>query len=173
MLRLCAHWERFVDEHLVDCVNCAPDKLSEFFGVTIPDHPKKGLCQALLFGEGYRDFRDFGALIGFTKKVLDDGSNPFLAISRTHRKRIDEVYRLRNYLSHWLTTHGGCGATSIPSRVFRAICSRGTRRLDCPVCCEHVPAVVGCVTTVPEPSSTIVFSRERKYVARSGMSSRR
>ncbi len=101
LLRLCAHWERFVDEHLVDCVNCDSAKLSDFFGVTIPAHPKKGLCQALLFGDGYRDFRDFGALIGFTKKVLDEDSNPFLAISSTHRKRIDEVYRLRNYLSHY------------------------------------------------------------------------
>lgn len=31
LLRLCANWERFVDEHLVDCVNCNHSRLSKYF----------------------------------------------------------------------------------------------------------------------------------------------
>ena len=101
LLRLCAHWEGFIDEHLADCVNRDHSMLTEFFGVSIPKHPSKNLCQALLFGDTYRDFQSFGALKGFSKKVLPKASNPFLVVSEAHGRRIDEVYKIRNYLSHY------------------------------------------------------------------------
>jgi hypothetical protein len=101
VLRLCAVWEQFVDEHIVDCVNCDPSKLGARFGVSLPTNPSKGLCQALIIGDRYLDFRSFSDLLGFCKRVLPDGSNPFDAISKTHRKRMDEVYAIRNYLSHY------------------------------------------------------------------------
>lgn len=101
LIRLCANWESFVDEHLVDCVNRDHSKLSEFFGVTIPANPSWDLCHALLFGDSFRDFKSFGDLKGFTKKILPEDSNPFLAISGAHTKKIDEVYAIRNYLSHY------------------------------------------------------------------------
>jgi len=101
ILRLSANWERFVDEHLVDCVNCDHSMLSEYFGTNIPANPGKDLCEALIFGAGYKDFRSVADLIRFSKKVLPETKNPFLLISKTHRKRIDEVYKIRNYLSHY------------------------------------------------------------------------
>lgn len=39
LLRLCAYWERFVDEHLVDCVNCDHTQLSKHFSVSLPENP--------------------------------------------------------------------------------------------------------------------------------------
>lgn len=101
LLRLCANWEYFVDEHLVDCLNCDPGRLTDFFGVPVPRHPSKNLCHALLFGDSYRDFRSFGDLKGFTKRILPDASNPFLVISKGHGWKVDEVYKIRNYLSHY------------------------------------------------------------------------
>lgn len=101
ILRLCAHWEQFVDEHLVDCVNCDHSKLKEFFGVRIPKNPDKNLCQALIFGDMYRDFHNFGDLKGFSRRLLPDNSNPFLAVKKSHSDKIDEVYKLRNFLSHY------------------------------------------------------------------------
>ncbi|MEO1018931.1 MAG: hypothetical protein AAFY56_14740 [Pseudomonadota bacterium] len=101
LLRLCANWERFVDDHLVCCVNRDHAKLSEFLGVTIPAHPSKDLCYALIFGDGYRDFPSFGKLKGFSKKILVETSNPFLEVSKTTSARIDEVYAIRNYLAHY------------------------------------------------------------------------
>jgi hypothetical protein len=100
VLRLCANWESFVDNHLVDCINRDWSKLSEFFGVTVPNHPSAGLCWALLFGDSYRDFRSYGDLKGFSKKILVENSNPFLAVTTKQSARIDEVYKMRNYLSH-------------------------------------------------------------------------
>jgi len=101
LIRLCAYWEFFTDGHLVDCVNKDSSRLSQFFGVSIPANPSKDLCQALLFGEKYRDFRAFDELKAFTKKILPDNNNPFLAISKRHGFKIDEVYCIRNYLSHY------------------------------------------------------------------------
>jgi hypothetical protein len=104
MLRLCANWESFVDEHLVDCINVDHSVLSEHFGATIPANPSKGLCRALLFGGSYKDFKSFGDLKGFSKKILPETSNPFLAITVTQSKKLDEAYKIRNYLSHYSAT---------------------------------------------------------------------
>lgn len=101
MIRLCANWERFIDEHLVDCINRDHSRLSKYFGVTIPSNPSWDLCHALLFGDSYKDFKSFGDLKGFTKKILPKSSNPFLEISRPHTEKINEVYSIRNYLSHY------------------------------------------------------------------------
>ena len=101
LLRLCANWESFVDEHLVDCVNRDHFKLKDFLGVPVPGHPSKNLCTALIFGDSYRNFASFGELKGFTKKLLRNELNPFLKVTRTQIKRIDEVYTIRNYLSHY------------------------------------------------------------------------
>ena len=101
LLRLCANRECFVDEHLVDCVNVDPSRLEEFLGVPLPVHPGKNLCTALIFGDTYRDFPSFGALKGFSRKLLPDHSNPFLEVSKEHAKLIDEAYTIRNYLSHY------------------------------------------------------------------------
>ncbi len=103
LLRICAHWERFVDGHLVDCVNRDHTKLSAFFEARIPDNPSKDLCQALIIGEGYTDFKSINDLRRFSRRILPNESNPFLAISRRHADKLDEVYVIRNYLSHYST----------------------------------------------------------------------
>lgn len=101
LLRLCACWERFIDEHLVDCVNRNHTRLSKHFAVKIPNHPSWDLCHALIIGASYKDFRSFGDLKGYSKKILPDDSNPFLQVSVARTKKIDEVYTIRNYLSHY------------------------------------------------------------------------
>ncbi len=101
ILRLCAEWESFVDDHLVDCINVDHSKLSEFFAVPLPKNPSKALCHILIFGESYRDFKSFGDLKGFTKKILPDGSNPFLIVTKADSEKMDEVYKIRNYLAHY------------------------------------------------------------------------
>jgi len=103
LLRLCANWERFIDAHLIDCVNRDHSKLSSHFSVTIPNHPSWDLCHALIIGSSYKDFKSFGDLKGFTKKILPDASNPILQVSNPHSKKIDEVYAIRKYLSHYST----------------------------------------------------------------------
>ncbi len=101
ILRLVANWENFVDDHLVACVNRDYSKMKDFLGVPIPNHPDMNLCRALIFGDGYRDFQNTGALIKFSNKLLPNNSNPFLAINKSHKTKIDDLYVLRNYLAHY------------------------------------------------------------------------
>lgn len=101
LLRLCACWERFIDEHLVDCANRDHSQLSKYFSVPIPENPSWHLCHALIIGASYNDFRSFGDLKGFSKKLLPNDSNPFLQVTPAHAHKIDEVYKIRNYLSHY------------------------------------------------------------------------
>jgi hypothetical protein len=103
ILRICAHWERFVDGHLVDCINRDHSKLSEYFELGIPANPSRDLCEALIIGDRYTDFRSVGEIKHEAKCLLPDGSNPFLAITKAHAGRIDEAYKIRNYLSHYST----------------------------------------------------------------------
>jgi hypothetical protein len=69
--------------------------------VTIPPHPTRDLCEGLLFGGSYRDFKSFGDLKGYAKKILPDQSNPFLAVAQGNSAKIDEVFKIRNYLAHY------------------------------------------------------------------------
>lgn len=101
LLRLCANWERFLEEHLIDCVNVNPSGLDKFLGVPVPAHPSKALCGALIFSDKYRSFASFDELKGFSRKLLPNDSNPFLAVTKTQIKYINEVYKIRNYLSHY------------------------------------------------------------------------
>ena len=101
LLRLCANWERFLEEHLIDCVNVNPSGLDKFLGVSVPAHPSKDLCAALIFSDKYRSFASFNELKGFSKKLIPDDSNPFLEVTRHQIKYINEVYKIRNYLSHY------------------------------------------------------------------------
>lgn len=101
LLRVLANWEAFVDEQLVDCINIDTSRLSDFLGVSIPAHLSKNMCEAILFGGGYRDFPSYGALKGFSKKILPDSSNPFIHVHSSRTSAIDEMYKLRNYLAHY------------------------------------------------------------------------
>jgi hypothetical protein len=101
LLRLCANWERFIDEHLIDCVNRDPSMLSDYLGVKVPVHPTRDLCHGLLFGGGFKDFKSFGDLKGFSKKVLPELSNPFLAVRSSRIRVLDNAFKIRNYLAHY------------------------------------------------------------------------
>lgn len=101
LLRVLANWESFVDEQLIDCINIDTSKLSSFLGVPMPAHITKNMCEAILFGGGYRDFPSYGALKGFSKKILPETGNPFLHVHSSRTSAIDEMYKIRNYLAHY------------------------------------------------------------------------
>ena len=101
IVHLCALWEQFVDMELVDCLNLRSSVFAEHLGAKLPKHLDMGLCHALLIGAGYLDFRSIGDLKGYTKKILAESSNPFLLITGSTGKRIDEAFKMRNYLVHY------------------------------------------------------------------------
>src|SRR4030095_7144174 len=101
LLRVCAYWQSFTNEHIVDCVNIEHAGLKQYFGLKKMHHPNRELCEALILGDRYRSFRSWDDFLGFSKKVLPANSNPFLEVRKSHMGLIDEVYIIRNYLSHY------------------------------------------------------------------------
>ena len=101
LLRCCAQWEKFVDKMLVCCINVDHSKLNDFLGVRISRNPTMADCEAILFGGKYRSNSDISQLIGFTNKILPKDSNPFKLITPTHRAKITDAYRIRNYIAHY------------------------------------------------------------------------
>jgi hypothetical protein len=102
VIRLCAIWEVFVGDEMIACLNIDSSKCKEELQLRLPKHLSKDLCEAILVGHGYMDFKSVGDIKSFARKVLPDDVNPFNFI-RTNptAKRIDELYIMRNYLSHY------------------------------------------------------------------------
>ena len=84
----------------MDCTNIDCSQLAAHVDATLPQHLTLAMCQAILFGGRYSDFRSVGDLRGFAKKVLPDHVNPFAKIASATGQRIDDTFTMRNYLSH-------------------------------------------------------------------------
>jgi len=100
LLRLCAHWESFVEKEMVDCTNIDCSRLAEQVGVRLPKHLTLAMCEAILTGGRYLNWRSTGELKGLAKRVLPDNVNPFAKITAATQRKIDEIYVIRNYISH-------------------------------------------------------------------------
>ena len=101
IIRICALWEAFVEGELIDCLNLDSTKLSEDLKLDLPKHLSRSLCEAILIGRGYLDFKSVGDIKGFASKILPDDVNPFRLIKTPTAKKIDELCVMRNYLSHY------------------------------------------------------------------------
>ena len=100
VLTLAGYWEEVVDEDFVDALNRDTSSYAKRMGVELPKNLSRDICFGLLVGDGYLDFRDTGEIVGRSKKVLVTAYNPFVHLTTTVRKSIDEFYVLRNYLAH-------------------------------------------------------------------------
>jgi len=100
LLRLCAYWESFVEKELVDCANIDCAQLAKYTGVQLPKHLSIAMCEAILMGGRYLNWRSVGELKSLARKVLPDHVDPFAKITAATERKIDEVYVIRNYLSH-------------------------------------------------------------------------
>jgi hypothetical protein len=95
VIRICALWEAFVEDELVDCLNLDCTKFSEYLQLDLPPHLKRPLCEAILIGHRYLDFKGVDDIRSFARKVLPDEVNPFRLIRNPTAKKIDELYIMR------------------------------------------------------------------------------
>ncbi len=100
VLTVAGYWEEVVDEDFVDSLNRDTSASAQLVGVELPKNLSRDVCFGLLVGDGYLDFRDTGDIVGRSKKVLVPEYNPFVHLTNTVRKSIDQFYILRNYLAH-------------------------------------------------------------------------
>jgi hypothetical protein len=86
---------------LIDCLNKDTSQYSKHTGYYLPKHLSRDICNAMIFGIGYKDFKSVSHLKSFAKQVLVPGNNPFQKISKNPSKKIDDYYVIRNYLAHY------------------------------------------------------------------------
>ena len=102
VLRIAALWETLVLEDLVDSLNRDPSKYAAETGLRLRRHLSRDECEAIIVGDGYRDFRSVDSAIDFAKKHLADAHNPFKLVPKHTIRPINEFCgTVRNYLSHY------------------------------------------------------------------------
>ena len=100
VLTVAGYWEEVVDEDFVDALNRDTSAYAQRIGIELPKNLSRDVCFGLLVGDGYLDFRNTGDIVGRSKKVLLPEYNPFVHLTKTVQKSIDQFYILRNYLAH-------------------------------------------------------------------------
>lgn len=101
VFKLCAEWEVFVETLLVDCLNKDTSKYSEFMGLKIPKHVTRDQCIAMVSGLGYFDTKGINDLKNVVKNILTSSNNGFKEIKKADGLLIDDLFTIRNYLSHF------------------------------------------------------------------------
>ncbi|MCJ7492062.1 MAG: hypothetical protein MUP15_07930 [Dehalococcoidia bacterium] len=99
-LRLVSLWETYVEELLVDCLNRDCTQYGKYMGLRLSKDAPRDVCRAMLTGLGYLDFRSTADLQRKARNVLVQRYNPFKAIPKPARVKIDEFLHVRNYIAH-------------------------------------------------------------------------
>ncbi len=101
VLRLSALWEMLVHRDLLSCVNRDSSALAKTLGLRLPTHLSRDLCEGVLFGTRYLDFRSVRELQLFAKRHLTARCNIFAHIPRGATQEIDNFFVIRNLVSHY------------------------------------------------------------------------
>jgi len=102
VFKICATWEVFTEDLLIDCLNKDTTQFAKHTGFKIPKHLSRDVCKAMIVGVGYLDFKNVSHLKRFAKKILVPDNDPFKEIcQKPTGDKIDEFYTMRNYLAHY------------------------------------------------------------------------
>lgn len=101
VFKICANWEIFSEELLIDCFNKDTTRYREFTGFKIPRNISRETCKAITLSIGYLDFKSVSHLKQIAGNLLVSQYNPFKEIPGPNGKKIDEFFALRNYLAHY------------------------------------------------------------------------
>ena len=101
LLRSCAYWENFLEKEIIILINLNSEKFK--LKVELPSNMKLNLklIRAILYGGEYRDFHDITHFKSYFSKILVEEYNPFKNITDGQLKKINIIYTIRNYLSHY------------------------------------------------------------------------
>jgi len=100
VFRICAYWEELVETLFIDCLNRDTSKYKETTGFRIPKDLSREICTAAVLGTGYFDWKSIDNLKRMAKDMLVPKFNPFKEIPKPRGDKVDEFFRIRNYLAH-------------------------------------------------------------------------
>lgn len=101
VIRLYREFERMILGALVGAINNDTSVLSEQAGVGFPHHLTDEVCEYLVTGGGYFDFKGRDGLLQKVKRYLPDIHYlPTVLSNKTFKTPIDRVCALRNFAAH-------------------------------------------------------------------------
>ncbi len=101
LLKVCAKWESLVDIIIVTAFTKDTTAFAENLNLKLKKKINLQYSEAIVIGAGYLDFRSMSNLLDITDKYLGKTNNIFRKTTKDDRNKIDEVYKIRNYLSHY------------------------------------------------------------------------
>ena len=101
ILKICALWEKFIEQELIFVICLNTKKLLQVMGLDEKMKLNPQLVRAIIFSDTFRPFHDIDNLIYFSKKMVEQKYNPFIRITPSQKRNILFTYKIRNYLSHY------------------------------------------------------------------------
>ncbi len=98
---VCANWEIMIEDLLVDCLNKDASEYRKYTGYEIPKNLTRDTCKAIIIGTRYLDYKSVGDIKGIANNILVPGCNPFHSIDSKSEGKIEDFYKIRNYLAHY------------------------------------------------------------------------
>jgi hypothetical protein len=100
VLEVSGEWEVLTRDDIIVSLNRDNSVYANTLNYNLPKHLSKDVCEAIIVGHKYFDFKDVDELKSFGKKHLSRKLNPFQYISNNCGKKIDEFISIRNYIAH-------------------------------------------------------------------------
>ena len=101
IIRLYREFEDLMLSCLVAAINNDPSVLSHRTGVSFPKHLNQGVCEYLIVGGGYFDFRGKSGLVETLKNHLPDTHYLVTTVKkRTYHDALERLSALRNFAAH-------------------------------------------------------------------------
>jgi hypothetical protein len=101
LIKLSVGFERLMFHVLVAAVNNDPSALSNRVGVRFPRHMTDEVCEYLITGGRYFDFRGRDGLIKLVKEHVRDSHYLLVVLKKpTYRESIEILIALRNFAAH-------------------------------------------------------------------------
>ena len=100
LLKSMVAFERLMLECLVAAINNDTGTISSAANVIFPRHLTDEVCEYLVVGGGYFDFRGRDGLIKELKKYVPDGHWLLAVVKKSDKKALDRLVALRNWAAH-------------------------------------------------------------------------
>ena len=101
IIRLYRYFEDMILKCLVAAINSDTEQLSQTTGVNFPRHITEEVCEFIIVGDGYFDFRGREGLIKTLKKYLPEDHYIVLIVKKpAYKGTLEMLSALRNFAAH-------------------------------------------------------------------------
>lgn len=101
IIKLYREFEQLMLHSLISAINNDSSQLSERTGIDFPKHLTDEVCEYIVLGERYFDFKGRDGLIQVLKRFLKEDHYLLTSVKKArYRQSLDRLSALRNYATH-------------------------------------------------------------------------